>query len=77
MNTITLIPDRGRDYSSRQAVKDDLVAHLDFMVADMSSRWDGKPCNLPDLRRAGIATVNVRYQNLRKVAVFNVKELAS
>lgn len=77
MSTITLTPARGRDYSSRQAVKDDLVAHRDFMVADMSSRWDGKPCNLPDLRHAGIATVNVRYQNLRKVAVFNLKELAS
>lgn len=77
MSTITLTPARCRDYTSRQEVKDDLILGRDFIVADMSSRWDGKPCNLPDLRRAGVATINVRYQRLRKVAVFNLKELAS
>lgn len=75
-NTITLIPNRGRDYISADRVLEHLKEGRDFIVADVSSPWDGKPCNLPDLKRAGVARAKVRYDRLRKVTVVNISEIA-
>lgn len=72
MSSITLTPARCRDYKSSLAVRIDLANNRDFIVADMSSQWDGKPCNLADLRRAGVREVRVRYQSLRKVTVVDI-----
>lgn len=65
MTTLTIIPARGRDYRT------DLDACRDFIVQDMSSRWDGKPCNIEDLRRAGVTVARVRYSALVEAAPAN------
>lgn len=75
-NTITLIPNRGRDYTSADAVLAHLKEGRDFIVQDVSSQWNGKPCNLPDLKRAGVMLARVRYDRLRKVAAINISEIA-
>lgn len=72
MSTITLIPLAGRDYQSAADVEQALKDNRDFTVADMSSRWDGKPCNINDLRRAGIVTAKVRYSRGRRVCFVEV-----
>lgn len=74
-NTITLIPNRGRDYPSAERVLEHLKEGRDFIVQDVSSRWNGKPCNLPALKSAGIASARVRYDRLRKVTTINVLDL--
>ena len=67
---INLIPAYGRDYKSKAAVQVDLDAGKDFIIADISNRWDGKPINKADLSEYG--KVTIRYGRLRKVAVFEV-----
>ena len=75
-HTITLIPNRGRDYPSAARVLEHLKEGRDFIVADMSSPWDGKPCNLPDLKRAGIMVARIRYAMQSKVTLINISEIA-
>lgn len=75
-NTITLIPNRGRDYLSAARVLEHLKEGRDFIVADVGSPWNGKPCNIEDLKRAGIMRANVRYERLRKLTVINISEIA-
>ena len=75
-NTISLIPKRGRDYISAARVLEHLKEGRDFIVADMSSEWDGKPCNINDLKRAGVIRAKVRYDSLRKTATINILEIA-
>lgn len=74
MSTIHITPARGRDYKSRMALVRDLVADKDFTVADMSSQWNGKPCNLSDLRAAGVTLVTARYNELRKVTTIDISK---
>jgi hypothetical protein len=61
---MTLTPAYGRDYKSKKAVLADWEAGKDFIIADITSRWDGKPANKSDL--AG-ETVMLRYDGLRKI----------
>ncbi len=75
-NTITLIPNRGRDYPSADRVLEHLKEGRDFIVQDVSSPWNGKPCNLPDLKRQGVMHARVRYDRLRKVTLINISEIA-
>ena len=67
---ITLTPAYGRDYKSKAAVEADIKAGKDFILNEYGSTWDGKPVNLEQLR--GCLKVNVRFGNLRKVAVVTV-----
>lgn len=71
---MNLTPAYGRDYGSRAAILADLKSGKDFIIADMSSPYNGKPINNVGLVNVG-RDVTVRYSNLRKVAVFKVKEL--
>ena len=65
---LTLVPAYGRDYKNKKDVKEDWYNEKDFIVADMSSPYDGKPVNMFDLR--GIhKEVMIRYDNLRKIIV--------
>ena len=77
MNSLTLIPAYLRDYKSARAVKKDLLDYKDFQVADVSSKYDGRPGNLPQFIDAlgPNGQLKVRYNAHRKVAIFNVKEL--
>ena len=74
MSRLNLVPARGRDYKVKAAVQAAFYSGADFIVADMSSRYDGKPANVDDLRAAGINEVNVRYDGLRKVVVLPVAD---
>lgn len=69
---LNLIPNRTRDYASLGALIEDLAAGRDFIVADVSSPWDGKPCNVHDLRRAGHKDVSVRYNKLSRKALVSL-----
>lgn len=65
---LNLVPAYGRDYRSKAEVLLDWNAGKDFLINDISSRWDGKPINKPQAVEAG-HRVNVRYNNLLRVAV--------
>ena len=61
----TLTPAYGRDYRSKMA---DLIAGKDFVDS-----YSGKLINLPQIRELGMRQINVRYGQLRKVAVINLE----
>ena len=65
----TLTPAYGRDYKSKKAVLADFNADKDFILADISSQWDGKPCNRSGLLASGVRAVNIRYKSLRQICV--------
>jgi hypothetical protein len=68
-----LLPAYGRDYKSKKAVEADFMADKDFIIADVSSMWNDKYVNRPQLIDAGVTEVNIRYCNLSKVCVLPVK----
>ena len=68
----TLTPAYGRDYRSAKAAKADFLGGMDFVIADISDPYDGKPANLQDMRDAGISEVTLRFQNLTKLTVVKV-----
>lgn len=43
---ITLTPAYGRDYKTAKQAKADWKAGKDFIITDISSRWDGKPTSI-------------------------------
>lgn len=63
-----LVPAYGRDYSSTLPVMDDFHKNRDFIIADMSSRWDGKPISKDQMEDGD--EVQIRYGNLRHVLRF-------
>ena len=72
--TVSLFPAYGRDYKSVEEIKRDLVAGKDFLLNDMTSRWDRKPCSpLQDF--PGVTHFRVRYNVRRKEAEICVTEL--
>ena len=66
----TLTPAYGRDYRSAKAVTDDFLAGKDFILHDLQSRWDGKPCSIRDLTPG--TQVELRYAKLRRVTLVTV-----
>jgi hypothetical protein len=70
---ITITPAYGRDYRSKKAAQADLDAGRDFILCDLTSPWDGRPINRPQLAEQGARQVNVRFGKGRKVAVLTVK----
>ena len=65
---MTLTPAYGRDYKSKAAVMADFDANKDFIIADISSKWDGKPANKTSLMAERVFSVVIRYDRLRKAA---------
>lgn len=64
---ITVTPAYGRDYQSGKAALAAWKDGQDFLLRDITSRWDGKPCSCRDFATA--ARVAIRYDNLRKVVI--------
>ena len=58
----TVIPAYGRDYKSAAAAKQDWKDGKDFIIADLSNPYDGKPCSIRD----GLKVV-IRYNKLQKI----------
>ena len=67
----TLTPAYGRDYKSAAAAIKDLIEGKDFILNDITSRWDGKPCGLSDFTPG--TKLTIRYSDLRKCTIYNVK----
>ncbi len=59
---ITVIPAYGRDYKNAKSAKQDWKDGKDFIIADLSNPYDGKPCSIRD----GLK-VTIRYNKLQKV----------
>ena len=64
MTTVT--PAYGRDYKSKKAALDAWNANEDFIINDMSNRWDGKPVNKQGAEEEGLS-IMIRYDQLRKI----------
>ena len=64
MTTVT--PAYGRDYKSKKAALADWNANKDFIINDISNRWDGKPVNKQGAE-VGKLTIMIRYDQLRKI----------
>jgi hypothetical protein len=62
--SIRIVPAYGRDYTTLAALKEDYDANKDFIIRDVSNRWDGKPCNKSDIEAQGITEVWVRFDKL-------------
>ena len=71
---MTLIPAYGRDYKSKKAAVADFNGGKDFVVCDVTSRWDGKPADKTDLQAAGVRRVQIRYNQRRSVCVVEVSK---
>lgn len=69
---LTVVPRQGRDYKSIAEVTAGVRDNHDFNVADMSSRWNGKPVSVSDLQAAGETQVRVRYARKTKVTVVSL-----
>ena len=68
MSTLTLVPAYGRDYKSKKEVMEAFDADKDFIINDMSCKWDGKPANKKDLV-GQYSQVNIRYKKHTQIAV--------
>lgn len=67
---IALTPAYGRDYHNATTAKGDFLAGRDFILNDITSQWDGKPCNI-DAFESGV-TVNLYYAHNRKSCLVKV-----
>jgi hypothetical protein len=63
MQTVT--PAYGRDYKSQKAALADWNEGEDFILQDIMSPWDGKPCSKRDFD----APVMIRYYKNQRVVV--------
>ncbi len=66
----TLIPAYGRDYRSAKDAKADFLAGKDFIIADITDRYDGKPCSVRDFD-AGTG-ITLRFKRLADLTVLKV-----
>jgi len=67
----TLTPAYGRDYKSAAAAIKDLIEGKDFVLHDITSRWDGSYCTISDFNPGDKLTI--RYSDNRKCTIYNVK----
>ena len=70
MNYITLLPAYGRDYKSKKSIINDLNALKDFVISHT-----GQYINKPQFKELNISSFNVRYDQQRKIANINIKDL--
>ena len=70
MNYITLLPAYGRDYKSKKSIINDLNGLKDFVISHT-----GQYINKPQFKELQISSFNVRYDQQRKIANINIKDL--
>jgi hypothetical protein len=66
----TLIPAYGRDYKSAKAAKADFFGGKDWIIADISDPYDGKPTSVRDYP-AG-TPITLRYKGLTMLTCVKV-----
>lgn len=67
-----VIPAYGRDYKTAEIAKRDFDGGKDFIISDISCKWDGKPCSIRDLPVG--REVKIRFNSLTDFAFFRVVE---
>lgn len=67
-----LVPANGRDYRTPVELRRDFEMGRDFLIADMSDPYDGKPVNRASMSFGD--SVRVRYARLTKICMFMVTE---
>ena len=70
MNYLTLLPAYGRDYKSKKAIIEHLNNDRDFLESTSL-----KPINKQQFKELNISSFNVRYDQQRKIANINIKDL--
>jgi len=64
MTTVT--PAYGRDYKSKKAALADWNANKDFIINDISNKWDGYPINKQGAEEYKLP-IMIRYDKLSKI----------
>ena len=62
---VTLIPAYGRDYKTQKEVKADWKDGKDFIIADITHPYSGKPCSIRDAEALG--GVMIRFNKNTKI----------
>lgn len=62
----TLTPAYGRDYKTGLQAAADYHANKDFILRDITSRWDGKLISKADI---GNEDIKLRFNDLRNVII--------
>ena len=70
MNYLTLLPAYGRDYKSKKAIIEHLNDDRDFIESTSL-----KPINRPQFKELNISSLNVRYDQLRKITNIKIGDL--
>jgi hypothetical protein len=66
--SINLVPAYGRDYTTPAAVLSDWTAGLDFLIADIGSRWNGKYTSSRDWTDQ---SVRIRFNRLADFTIIH------
>jgi hypothetical protein len=70
LNGSVLSPAYGRDYKSAAACEADFRAEKDFILNDVRSRWNGKPCSIRDGVKGD--RIELRYNKMRGVRIITL-----
>lgn len=75
MRILQVSPAYGRDYTNEKQVLEDLRKERDFIIRDITNKWDGCPCNVRDVRRGEYTHLKVRYHRLEKVTIIALEDI--
>ncbi len=73
---LELVPAYGRDSPSGKAAKEAFFSGKDFLIADITSAGDGKPCNIEQLDEVPAPPTGVLLRFKRLTGVTLVKRPA-
>jgi hypothetical protein len=69
VDIMAVVPAYGRDYKTAKEAKEAFLSGKDFILKDITSRWDGKPCSCRDFRGE---IVEVRYNKRQRLTMVPV-----
>jgi len=72
---MALVPAYGRDYKSAKETKQAFLDGKDFILYDITSPWDGKPCSIRDFDPG--QHIELRYANMTGVTLAKVPKAAA
>jgi tRNA A37 threonylcarbamoyladenosine synthetase subunit TsaC/SUA5/YrdC len=67
----TLTPAYGNDYTSAKEIKAAFEAGQDFILRDITSRWNGLPTNISDWEKG--QEIVLRYKKMENITVYTIK----
>ena len=66
---LTLVPAYGRDYESHTAVLKDWIAKKDFLIQDMSCKWNGSYIGIGEADSLKDVEFKIRYNKLTRFCI--------